>query len=381
MVENKIYLDYAAATPVDPRVLKAMNPYFSDNFYNPSANYMVAKKVSSEIDNARFEVARILSVKSSEIYFTAGGTEANNLAIKGVMELHHDKNIVISAIEHESVVDPAKLFDYRIAPVDKKGRVIISELEKLIDQNTVMVSIMYANNEIGVIQPMVKIKQVIKNVLTKRRVDNNSLPLYFHSDACQAANYLSLNTDSLGIDMMSLNGGKIYGPKQSGVLFVHRSVVLNPQILGGGQERGLRSGTENVPSIVGFSKALKIADELKLTESKRLGDLQLYFMDSLRQAVPDSIINGSLKNRLPNNLNVSFLSQDNETMLFKLDDSGVMCSTGSACSAQKDTISPTLLAIGLSQEQALSSLRFSFGRQTTKKQIDSTVKIIQNILP
>jgi cysteine desulfurase len=179
---------------------------------------------------------------------------------------------------------------------------------------------------------------------------------------------------------MTLNGGKIYGPKQSGVLFVHRSVKLNPQILGGGQERGYRSGTENVPAIIGFGTALMIADKLKAIESKKLESLRDYFAKTLTSSITGCIINGSLKNRLANNLNVSFDNQDNELMLFKLDQNGIMCSTGSACSAQKDTISPTLLAIGLTSDQALSSLRFSLGRKTTKKQIDQTVKIIQKIL-
>ncbi len=380
MPKNQIYLDYAAATPVDPRVLEAMQPYFSDNFYNPSANYLAAKKVADDIQSSRQKVAEILSVKLNEIYFTAGGTEANNLAIRGVMELHPDKNIVISAIEHESVSDCAKQFDCRIAPVDKKGRIIISDLEKLIDSDTVMISMMYANNEIGTIAPMVKIKQLIEKKRTQRLRDGNSLPLYFHTDACQAANYLSLNAAGIGVDMMTLNGGKIYGPKQSGVLFVHRSVRLAPQIVGGGQEHGLRSGTENVPAIIGFSKALEMVHQSKSEETSRLENIRNYFMDSLIENIPNCVINGSIKYRLPNNLNVSFLGQDNETMLFKLDQNGVMCSTGSACSAQKDTLSPTLLAIGLNDEQVLSSLRFSFGRQTTVNQIDSVVKIIQNIL-
>ena len=321
-----------------------------------------------------------MSVKPDEIYFTAGGTEANNLAIKGVMELHPGKNMVISSIEHESIVDSAQEFDCRVAPVDRNGRIIIPALEQIIDANTVLISIMYANNEIGTIAPMVKLKQLIERIRTKRRMDNNLLPLYFHTDACQAANYLSLNAAGIGVDMMTLNGGKIYGPKQSGVLFVHRSLKLKPQILGGGQEHGLRNGTENVPAIIGFSKGLVIAHNLKLTELKRLEALRNYFAKSLQQQIPSCLINGSMKYRLPNNLNVTLPDQDNEVVLFKLDQAGIMCSTGSACSAQKDTISPTLLAIGLNQAQALSSLRFSLGRQTTKTQIDLVIQTIQKIL-
>jgi cysteine desulfurase len=380
MVENKVYLDYAAATPLDPKVLASMQPYFVDKFYNPSANYTNAREISSDIKNARADVAKILSIKPEEIFFTAGGTEANNLAISGIMEANPGKKLIISAIEHESIVDPAHKYNYKIAPVDKTGKVIISELEKLIDNDTVLVSVMYANNEIGTIQPLTKIKQLITAVRQKRQEMGIDLPLYFHTDGCQAANYLSLNAAGLGLDLMTLNGGKIYGPKQSGILFIHRSVELIPQILGGGQERGIRSGTENVPSIIGFSEALKIAIGMKQEESKRLEKLRNYFIEKLETSGLNYSINGSLKNRLPNNLNLSFDGQDNETLLYKLDQEGIMCSTGSACSAQKDTISATLLAIGLNEDQALSSLRFSFGRKTTKKQIDYTVMILQKIL-
>jgi cysteine desulfurase len=379
MVENSIYLDYAAATPVDKQVLKAMQTYFSDNFYNPSASYRSARNVADDIAGARSKVAEILSVKPEEIYFTSGGTESNNLAISGVMEANPGKNLIISSIEHESLSSPAKKFDCRVAPVDKNGIIIIADLEKLIDDSTVLISIMYANNEIGSVSPMTKIKQLVQRIRKQRLEDNNLLPLHFHSDACQAANYLSLNAEGIGVDLMTINGGKIYGPKQSGILFVHRSVILNPQILGGGQEHGLRNGTENVPSIIGFCKAFEISEKLKSAESKRLQSLQTYFIDSLK-TIPKCSINGPLKDRLPNNLNVLFVGQDNEMMLYKLDQEGIMCSTGSACSAQKDTISQTLLAIGLSQEQALSSLRFSMGRKTSKKQIDFAINKIQKIL-
>jgi cysteine desulfurase len=336
--------------------------------------------VATDIESARSCVAGILSVKPEEIFFTAGGTEANNLAVSGIMKAHSDKNLIISAIEHESIVDPASKYNHKVAPVDKTGTIIISELEKLIDKDTVLISIMYANNEIGTIQPLTKIKQLILSVREERRKSGNQLPLYFHSDACQAANYLSLNASGLGLDLITLNGGKIYGPKQSGVLFIHRSVKLEPQILGGGQERGIRSGTENVAAIIGFCEALRITSGMKQAESKRLEDLREYFIKQLESSGLKYSINGSHKNRLPNNLNLSFDGQDNEMMLYKLDQNGVMCSTGSACSAQKDTISPTLLAIGLDEPQALSSLRFSMGRKTTKKQIDFTVKILQKIL-
>lgn len=380
MGRDKIYLDYAAATPVDESVLESVKPYFSHNFFNPSSSYLEAKKISDEVESSRSKIAEILSVKPEEIYFTAGGTEANNLAINGVMDNNPGKNLIISAIEHESISVPSKQYDYRILPVDKNGQINLLELEKLIDDNTVLISIMYANNEVGSIQPMVKVKRLIENIRNKRLIKSNPLPLYFHTDACQAANFLSLNASGIGVDMMTINGGKIYGLKQSGFLFAHRTVALNPQILGGGQEHGLRSGTENVPGIIGLSVALQITQTMREKESDRLNGLKSYFLELMGKYLPEVTLNGTLKNRLPNNLNFMFPDQDNETMLYKLDQAGIMCSTGSACSAQKDTLSPTLLAIGLSENQVLSSLRFSFGRQTTKNQVKESVEILKKIL-
>ncbi|HUC95893.1 MAG TPA: cysteine desulfurase family protein [Candidatus Saccharimonadia bacterium] len=380
MSRKDIYLDYAAASPLDSRVLEAMSPYFSDLFYNPSANYLLARKVNQDILKAREIVAGLLEVKPAEIYFTAGGTEANNLAIKGVMDKFSSKNVVISSIEHESVVDPAKGYLHKIAPVDNQGFIKLGRLSELIDDDTVLISIMYVNNEIGAIQPLRKISSLIKVVRSKRLEEGNQTPLYFHTDACQVANYENIKVNGLGVDLMTLNGGKIYGPKQSGILYIHRSIKLNPQILGGGQEFGLRSGTENVANIIGFSKALEIAQNLREIESKRLHELQQYFFDSLMKIYPKIHINGPQKNRVANNVNVSFVGFDNEELLFKLDNMGVMCSTGSACNAKKNNISVSLLAIGLSKSEALSSLRFSLGRQTDLEQIKRTIEIIKKAL-
>ena len=323
MSKLPIYLDYAAATPIDERVRDTMEPYLSDKFYNPSATYLVAKSISKDLNEARANIARCLGVRSSEIIFTAGGTEANNLAIQGIMHIFPDANMIVSAIEHESVLSPASQFKSKAAPVDKQGIIDVQSLEKLINDHTVLVSVMYANNEVGSIQPISKIAQVIDDVRKKRRKTGNSLPIYLHTDACQAANYLDLHTARLGVDLMTLNGGKIYGPKQSGVLFIKSGTRISPLIFGGGQERGLRSGTENVAASIGFSLALNIAQENRHNEGKRMQTLQQYFLEQLDNKLPTVIVNGSLKKRLPNNVHITISETDNERLLIRLDEAGI----------------------------------------------------------
>lgn len=375
--KKRIYLDYAAATPLDASVLAVMRPYFSDKFYNPSATYLVADEVAKDLALARSLAAHRLGARQAEIIFTAGGTEANNLAIQGVMRKYPDANVIVSGAEHESVLAPAKLFHFKIAPVDKNGIVDVKKLGELIDDKTVLVSIMYANNEIGTIQPVREIAQIIKDRRAERahRLSATSaqLPLYFHTDAAQAANYLDLHVSRLGVDMMTLNGGKIYGPKQSGCLFVSSAVNLDPLILGGGQERDLRSGTENVASAIGFAAALDIAQKMKRDETKRLQEIQKYFIGALAEKVPAARVNGSLKKRLPNNVHITIPSTDNERLIFQLDAAGIMAAAGSACSAGNDEPSHVLKAMGFSDQDARSSLRFTMGRNTTKSDIDYVV--------
>ena len=376
MSKRLVYLDYAAATPLDTRVLAAMQPYFSKNFYNPSASYLESRKVKSSVEEARNRVASILGAKSSEIIFTAGGSEANNLAISGVMNSNIGSNIVISAIEHPSIKEPSANFKHKLCPVNKEGLLDRGALKKLIDDNTALVSIIYANNEIGVIQRLSEIASIIKEVRASRLERGVSRPLYLHSDACQAANYLDLHVSRLGVDLMTLNGGKIYGPKQSGVLFVKSGVKLRPLIFGGGQERGLRSGTENVAAIVGFATALKLVQEGRHLNSIKTHELQKYFIQVLQRNFPDCIINGSLKYRIVNNLHLSFPGLDNETLLIKLDNEGIMAAAGSACSASSSEPSSVLGAIGLSDNQARSSIRFSLGKSSTKADIDLLISTL-----
>lgn len=380
MTQQPIYLDYAAATPMEDRVLAAMQPYFSDQFYNPSATYLPAKHVSQVLMTARSTIAEWLGARASEIIFTAGGTEANNLAIQGVMRQHPTANIVVSAIEHESVLQTAAQFDVRHAGVDAQGIVSIEQVGAQIDEDTVLVSIMYANNEVGSIQPIREIARSIADVRTQRRKDGNTLPIYFHTDAAQAANYLDLHVARLGVDLMTLNGGKMYGPKQSGVLYVKSDVTLLPLIYGGGQERGLRNGTENVAGAIGCSMALTIAQELRLEEADRLQVLQRYFFEQLMTQIPSVVINGSTKKRLPNNVHITIPNVDNERILMQLDEQDILAAAGSACSASNEEPSHVLSAMGLSDADAQASLRFSTGRSTTKEMVDQTVRTLAGFL-
>lgn len=372
-----IYLDYAAATPLDPEVLVAMQPFWERDFYNPSAIYNQGLAAHKSLEAARNNVASQLGARASEVTFTAGGTEANNLAIHGVMRQYPDGNIITSSIEHESVLAPAGNYEHRLAPVDAQGMINLDKLAGLIDEKTVLVSIMYANNEIGTIQPL---KQVAHLISQKRRDRTGGRPLYLHTDACQAAGYLDLQVSRLGVDLLSLNGGKIYGPKQSGALYVRGGLKLEPLISGGGQEKGLRSGTENVAACVGLAKALELAQDLRQTETKRLQLLQKQFFDGLKNRIPDAIINGSLSNRLPNNVQLTIPGYDNERLLIQLDEHGVMAAAGSACSASNEESSHVLRALGLTDAEARASLRFTFGRQTTSQQITRTLSLLASFL-
>ena len=377
---KKIYLDYAAATSMDERVIATMQPYFSDRFYNPSALYLGAKSVAGDIADARRRVAGWLGAKPGEIVFTAGGTEANNLAIHGVMSGHPQSNIVVTSIEHESILRPAQTYDCRQVIVNEQGSVDLDDLKKQIDENTTLVSIIYANNEIGTIQPLKKVAELIAAIRKQRQVAGNKTSLYFHTDACQAAAYLDLHINRLGVDLMTLNAGKIYGPKQCGALYVKAGVKLQPQILGGGQERGFRSGTENVPAIMGFALALDLVQKTRLEESKRLQKLQNLFFDLLKQKIKDIQVNGSRQSRLPNNVHITVPGQDNEWLMMALDEAGIQCAAGSACSASRDEPSHVLHALGLSEAAARSSLRLTMGKNTNEKDVRYTVETLAKLV-
>lgn len=373
------YFDYAAATPLDSQVLQAMQPYFAGQFYNPSANYGPARQVATQLLAARTKVAYWLGVRSSEVIFTAGGTEANNVAIHGIMRAYPQANVVVSAIEHDAVLYPAQQYDRRITAVNSQGILDLEDVQRQIDDQTVLVSIMYANNEIGTVQPIREVARIIGQIRDQRRKAGNKLPIYLHTDACQAANYLDLHAARLGVDLMTLNGGKIYGPKQSGMLYVKGGVVLQPIVQGGGQEQGLRSGTENVAACIGFAEALDIAQTMRHDEVYRLQQLQNQFVSLLQTNLPQAVVNGSLKKRLPNNVHISIPDHDNERLLVQLEAHGILAAAGSACSASNDEPSHVLRAIGLNEAQAQSSLRFTMGRATTADMVLQAVTALRSI--
>lgn len=375
-----IYLDYAAATPVDEQVLQVMQPYFRDDFFNPSAGYVAARRIHVVVESARGRVGGVIGARPTEVVFTAGGTEANNMAIHGVMARFPGKRVVASAVEHESVLLLAHTYPYADAPVHSDGSIDLAILERLIDDDTVLVSVMYANNEVGTVQPLRDVATLVKRIRDSRRKQGNALPLYLHTDATQAANYLDLHVSRLGVDLMTLNGGKMYGPKQTGVLYVRTGTSLAPLFAGGGQEGNLRSGTENVPGTVGFSAALAIAQEMRGPEGQRLAGLQRHFFGLLEKKLPGVIINGSRKRRLPNNVHVTLSGQDNERILMALDEKSIMAAAGSACAASDEEPSHVLMAMGVSEADARASLRFTMGRGTKLSDIERTVDALAQII-
>jgi cysteine desulfurase len=383
-MSRTIYLDYAAATPVDSVVLAAMQPYFSQQFYNPSATYLAAKTVHQDIAAARAKIAAILGVRPREIIFTAGASEANNLAIQGVMNHFPSSKVLVSAIEHDSVLKPAQRYAQKggceLLSVDEKGFIVPSSLKDRIDDKTVLVSAVYANNEIGTIQHLSDMSKVIAAVRADRAKRGVKLPLYLHTDAAQALNYLPVLPHKLGVDLVSLNGGKIYGPKQSGLLFVATGVELDPLILGGGQEWGLRSGTENVPAIIGLAEAITQTVAKREAESRRLQELQQLFMKELAEKVPQAVLTAPTPHKLPNIVHITIPETDNERLMMELDERGIQCALGSACSASNDEPSHVLKALGLTDAEAQTSLRFSMGRSTQKADVVTVVATLATLL-
>ncbi|HSE29384.1 MAG TPA: cysteine desulfurase family protein [Candidatus Saccharimonadales bacterium] len=379
-MNKQVYLDYAAATPLDGRVFKAMEPYFTDLFYNPSSSYIAAKQVKSDLETARARVAHWLGAKNAEVIFTAGATESINLAINGVMRQFADAQLIASSIEHEAVLATARQYDYILTPVKPDGVIDLDVLKQNITDKTVLISVGYANNELGVIQPLGEVAQIIKEIRRLRQLKNNKLPLYLHTDASQAACYLDLHASRLGADLITLNGGKMYGPKQTGVLFVRAGVTLQPQVYGGGQEMGVRSGTENVTGAIGLAAALDFAQSERKEAIAKAGALRDELQRRIVELRPDAIINGNQKKRLPNILNVSLPGADGERLLMELDELGVMISTGSACAANKQTASHVLQALGCDEQTVQGSLRFSVGRRTSKADINRAIKALASVL-
>ncbi len=375
---DSIYLDYAAATPCDPRVRLGMEPYLTEEFYNPSSPYMAARHIKRDIEDARSRVAFWLGARSSEVVFTAGATESINIAIHGVMHEFPDASLVVLGTEHDAVLNSAAAYTHRIAPVAQNGSIDMDALGQLIDDTTVLLSIAIANNEIGTIQPLPQIGQMVRAIREQRRKAGNELPLYLHTDASQAAGYLDLHTSRLGVDLMTLNGGKIYGPKQTGILYIKAGTRLHSLLHGGGQENGVRSGTENVAGIIGFATALDLVQEDKHEAASKYAALRDELLRRIVDALPQTVVNGNPKRHLPSILHLSWPGIDGERLVMLLDERGVMAATGSACAANKQTASHVLLACGLADELLQGSLRLSIGAPTTPGDIAKAADIIIN---
>jgi cysteine desulfurase len=378
---KSIYLDHAATTYVDPLVLEEMLPYFSEHFGNPSSEYSIGRKAKAAIDRARATVAGILHAQPEEIIFTGSGTESDNLAIFGIARAykHKGNHIIISKIEHKAVLEAAQRlekegFEVTYLDVNNDGLVDPAELERSLRPDTILISIMYANNEIGTIQPVAEISSAIK-----RFKKDNLFPL-LHTDACQAAGALDLDVTALGVDLLTFNGSKTYGPKGVGCLYVASDIQLEPILVGGGQENSRRAGTENVAAIVGLAEALKISNQLKTSEGSRLSELKDYCIEHLLSKIEGSQINGDRKKRLPNNINISISGVEGESLLLMLDNEDIFVSTGSACTSTALDPSHVLLAIGRSPELAHGSLRITLGRKTTKDEIDRVLDVLPNIV-
>lgn len=356
-------MDNAAATPVDGRVQQEM-ARATKLFGNPSSFNDAGRAARTQLDKARLTVARFLGAQPREIIFTASGSEANSLALKSF------SGILTTPIEHVSVLRAAPTAS--MIKVNGDGLVDLKDFEHKLKAETELVSVMYANNEIGTIEPIIKIGKVIKKF---RRKNNLAYP-YFHVDACQATEYLLMNVNQLGVDILSFNGTKIYGPRGIGVLYVRRGVNIKPLVRGGNQEFSLRAGTENLPAIVGLAKAISL---IKKKEGKRLTALRDYFLGAIKNNFPKAKINGTLnKDRLPNNISVSFPNVDIERILLELDKHGIRAGSGSACTARDVEPSHVLVAIG-NEKKYLHALRFSMGRQTTKKEVNFTLGILKTI--
>jgi cysteine desulfurase len=372
-----IYLDHAASTPVLQETINEMIPYLGDLYGNPSSIHTYGIKSKMAIRIARRRVASLIGAKSCEIFFTSGGTESDNLALKGISKCirnyQEEKNhIITSSIEHDAILETCHYlekdgFTVTYLNVDKKGIIDRTELKNHLTENTALVSIMLANNEIGVIQPIKEFSEIVHN-FDKR--------IIFHSDAVQAVGKIPVNVKELDLDSLSLSSHKINGPKGVGALYMREKVNFEPLIQGGGQELTFRSGTENVPGIVGLGKASEIS-MLNLKENfLYLYYLRDYFINRINEEIPGSMLNGSLESRLPNNVNFTFLGINGEDLLIKLDEDGILVSTGSACSANLQKESHVLKAIGLNHEEISGSIRFTLGIQNTKEEIDKTIRTL-----
>ncbi|PJA89928.1 MAG: cysteine desulfurase NifS [Candidatus Magasanikbacteria bacterium CG_4_9_14_3_um_filter_32_9] len=379
-----VYLDNAATTRTDSGILEIMNSFVKDSFANPSSIYTAGVEAKKALNSARELIAENLKTNLNSIIFTGSGSESNNLAILGTIRKNFKKgDIITTEIEHHSVLEPIKKlkemgFKVRYLPVDENGLISLKDLKNALNKNTVLVSIMYSNNEVGTIQPIAEIGKMI----LRFRKHNKDSKVVFHTDACQAVGALDLAVEKLHVDLMTMNGSKIYGPKGVGVLFKRRGLELEPLIYGGKQEMGYRAGTENTPGIVGVAIALDFANENLEKNNLKIKKVRDYFWKEISTKIKDVKLNGAEleKERLVNNLNVSFGGLSGESLMFYLDQYGISCSTGSACTSETEELSHVLKACGYSNKRNLSSVRFSLGKNTTKKEIDYVMKFLPEIV-
>lgn len=370
-----IYLDYAAATPLDRRVLAAMMPYFSEKYFNPSSPYAPALTVRREYEAAKQTIAACIGATADELVMTAGATESINLAFGSI-----SGHVVTATIEHHAVLAAARQHEYTLVAANERGRISPEAVKEALRSDTQLVSIALANNEVGTIQPLRDIAAVISQERERRRAAGETTPIYFHSDASQGVGLLDVHVSRLGVDLLTINAAKVYGPKQVGLLWAGRHVMLRPQIVGGGQERGIRSGTENVAGTIGFARAMELADKTRKSEADRLCSLRDTMESRLVEAFPEVVLSGHRKHRLPGFLHISWPTIDAERLVFGLEARGILVATGSACAANKGTRSHVLTAIGLADEVADGSLRISLGKLSTEEDIqratDSIIEIV-----
>jgi cysteine desulfurase len=372
MAQPVHYFDYAAASPLDPKVIEAMMPYFSDEFYNPSSPYAPAVEVRRAYHAAKQRLARTIGATADELVMTAGATESINLAIGGF-----GGHKITGAAEHASVRKAIQTGEHTILSVDRHGIITAAQIADSVRDDTEVVSVALANHEIGSLQPIREIAKVIEQRRRERRARGDKRPLVLHCDASQGFGLVDIHVGRLGVDLLTLNAGKIYGPKQVGLLWVRPGVIVAPRIVGGGQESGLRSGTENVAGVIGFAEAAYIASEKRTHESKRLSILRDSLERALIQRFPNAVVSGHPRHRLVNFCHISFPGIDAERLVFLLEMDNVLVATGSACAANSGTRSSVLEAIGLDNRTADGSLRLTLGRGTTAEMVEyAATKII-----
>jgi len=379
---KKIYLDYAATTPVDPRVVKAMLPYFSEKFGNTMSLHSWGQEAKQTLEKSREQVSDLIGAKPNEIIFTSSATESNNLTLKGVAFANKEKgrHIIISQIEHPCIMESAKWlesqgFEITRLGVDKYGLVNPNDVKKAIKKGTILVSIIHASNEIGTIQPIAEIGRLLKTINYKLKTK-----IYFHTDAAQSFGKVPVDVNEMNVDLLTASSHKMYGPKGAACLFVREGTKIEPILHGGGHETGLRSSTVNVAAIVGFAEACKICQEEMKKEAQRQRKLREKLIKGVLREISGSHLNGHPEKRLPNNANFSFDFVEGESIVIQLDLLGIAASTGSACSSAKLEPSHVLLAIGLRPEQAHGSLRLTLGRWTTEKDIEYVLKVLPEII-